>query len=319
MTKLGMLLHPERGIDAVFEEARLADEQGYDSIWLGDHIMAHGEGSRPDLPFDAMTLMIGLGAATTRVRLAWSMLNVNFRYPAMLAKVLSTLDQMTKGRVICTLGSGSVPAEHKAYDIPIVEDHDGRVAFTREVVLLLKELWTHPAPEMVSFEGSRVRTQDLGFAPAPFQKPHPPIWPRWRVRCHRRHGEGAGGRLGHAARRGSEDRLQQVLSQPDWPTRPMTIVRQIRMFTAEDRETAVAEAKASFERNPVGVGGAATDLDAFIAREIVGTPDECMTRIRELEAEGPNYLRLTFDSLDQQERVARLILPRLSETVAAVG
>ncbi len=318
MTKLGMLLHPERGIDAVFEEARLADEQGYDSIWLGDHIMAHGEGSRPDLPFDAMTLMIGLGAATTRVRLAWSMLNVNFRYPAMLAKVLSTLDQMTKGRVICTLGSGSVPAEHKAYDIPIVEDHDGRVAFTREVVLLLKELWTHPAPEMVSFEGSRVRTQDLGFAPAPFQKPHPPIW--------------LGGESDATVdmvkeladgwvmlTRGSEDRLQQVLSQPDWPTRPMTIVRQIRMFTAEDRETAVAEAKASFERNPVGVGGAATDLDAFIAREIVGTPDECMTRIRELEAEGPNYLRLTFDSLDQQERVARLILPRLSETVAAVG
>ncbi len=318
MTKLGMLLHPERGIDAVFEEARLADEQGYDSIWLGDHIMAHGEGSRPDLPFDAMTLMIGLGAATTRVRLAWSMLNVNFRYPAMLAKVLSTLDQMTKGRVICTLGSGSVPAEHKAYDIPIVEDHDGRVAFTREVVLLLKELWTHPAPEMVSFEGSRVRTQDLGFAPAPFQKPHPPIW--------------LGGESDATVdmvkeladgwvmlTRGSEDRLQQVLSQPDWPTRPMTIVRQIRMFTAEDRETAVAEAKASFERNPVGVGGAATDLDAFIAREIVGTPDECMTRIRELEAEGANYLRLTFDSLDQQERVARLILPRLSETAAAVG
>ena len=318
MTKLGMLLHPERGIDAVFEEARLADEQGYDSIWLGDHIMAHGEGSRPDLPFDAMTLMIGLGAATTRVRLAWSMLNVNFRYPAMLAKVLSTLDQMTKGRVICTLGSGSVPAEHKAYDIPIVEDHDGRVAFTREVVLLLKELWTHPAPEMVSFEGSRVRTQDLGFAPAPFQKPHPPIW--------------LGGESDATVdmvkeladgwvmlTRGSEDRLQQVLSQPDWPTRPMTIVRQIRMFTAEGRETAVAEAKASFERNPVGVGGAATDLDAFIAREIVGTPDECMTRIRELEAEGANYLRLTFDSLDQQERVARLILPRLSETAAAVG
>ncbi len=142
MAKLGLLLHPERGIDAVFQEAQLADEQGYDSIWLGDHIMAHGANATPDLPFDSLTLMIGLGTATNRVRLAWSMLNVNFRYPAMLAKVLSTLDQMTKGRVICTLGSGSVPAEHKAYDIPIVEDHDGRVAFTREVVMLLKELWT---------------------------------------------------------------------------------------------------------------------------------------------------------------------------------
>ena len=42
MVKIGMLLHPERGVDAVFEEAKQADQQGYDSIWLGDHIMGHG-------------------------------------------------------------------------------------------------------------------------------------------------------------------------------------------------------------------------------------------------------------------------------------
>ena len=310
MVKLGLLLHPERGVDAVFEEARLADQQGYDSIWLGDHIMAHGEGARPDLPFDSLTLMIALGASTTRVRLAWSMLNVNFRYPAMLAKVLSTLDQITKGRVICTLGSGSAPGEHKAYNIPIVDDHDGRVAFTREVVLLLKELWTHPAPETVSFQGTGVQTHDLAFAPAPYQKPHPPIW--------------LGGESDATVQlvkdladgwvmltRGSEDRLEQVLAQSDWPKRPMTLVRQIRMFVAEDRDTAVGEAKASFERNPVGVGGASPDLDSFVAREIVGTPEDCLSRIQELEAGGANYLRLTFDTLTQQERVARLVLPRL--------
>lgn len=310
MIKVGLLLHPERGVDAVFEEARLADEQGYDSIWLGDHIMAHGEGARPDLPLDSFTLMTALGARTNRVRLAWSMLNVNFRYPAMLAKVLATLDQITKGRVICTLGSGSAPAEHKAYNIPVVEDHDGRVAFAREVVELLKELWTHPAPETVSFKGERVQTYDLAFAPAPYQNPHPPIWLGGEsdatVQLVKDHADGW-----VMLTRGSEERLSQVLSQPDWPSRPMTIVRQIRMFVAEDRDTAVGDAKASFERNPVGVGGAAPDLDTFIAREIVGTPDDCLARVRELEAEGANYLRLTFDTLDQQDRVARLILPRL--------
>ncbi|HEX5368022.1 MAG TPA: LLM class flavin-dependent oxidoreductase, partial [Dehalococcoidia bacterium] len=283
MVKVGLLLHPEQGIDAVFEEARLADEQGYDSIWLGDHIMAHGAAASPDQPLDALTLMIALGARTRNVRLAWSMLNVNFRYPAMLAKVLSTLDQITRGRVICTLGSGSAPAEHKAYNIPIVEDHDGRVAHNREVVMLLRELWTHPAPETVSFDGTYVQTHDLAFAPAPYQKPYPPIW--------------VGGESDATVQlvkdfadgwvmltRGSEDRLEQVLAQPDWPKRPMTIVRQIRMFVAEDRDTAVGEAKASFERNPVGVGGAAPSLDAFIAREIVGTPDDCLARVREIEA-----------------------------------
>ncbi|MFI5269912.1 MAG: LLM class flavin-dependent oxidoreductase, partial [Chloroflexota bacterium] len=171
--KVGLLLHPELGVDAVFEEARQADQQGFDSIWLGDHIMAHGPGT-PDGPLDAFTLMTALGAITTRTRLAWSILNPSFRYPAMLAKVLATLDQITKGRVICTLGSGSFPGETIAYNIPVSTDHDARVKYAREVIELLKELWTHPAPEAVSFKGEQVQTHELQFAPAPYQKPYPP-------------------------------------------------------------------------------------------------------------------------------------------------
>jgi alkanesulfonate monooxygenase SsuD/methylene tetrahydromethanopterin reductase-like flavin-dependent oxidoreductase (luciferase family) len=309
MVKVGLLLHPERGVDAVFEEARQADQQGYDSIWLGDHIMGHGY-TGSDGPLDSFTLMSALGGATSNVRLAWSMLNPTFRYPAMLAKVLATLDQVTKGRVICSLGSGSVPAESKAYNIPVIDDHDARVGFGREVVQLLKELWTHPAPETVSFDGEQVKTHELAFAPEPYQKPYPPIW--------------LGGESDATIRnvidladgwvmltRGSADRLQEVLARPDWPKRPMTIVRMIRMFVAEDGDTAVAEAKASFERDPVGKGGTATTLDEFIQREIVGTPDECMQRIADIEATGVNYLRLAFDTEAQQERVAKLVLPKL--------
>src|SRR3954452_20781081 len=164
MVKIGMLLHPERGVDAVFEEAKQADQQGFDSIWLGDHIMGHGYDG-PDGPLDSLTLMTALGGVTRNTRLAWSILNPNFRYPAMLAKVLSTLDQITHGRVICSLGSGSVPSEHKAYNIPVVDEHDGRVRHSREVVQLLKELWTHPAPDKVTFRGQYVQTDDLAFAP----------------------------------------------------------------------------------------------------------------------------------------------------------
>lgn len=310
MVKLGILLHPERGVDAVFEEARQADQQGFDSIWLGDHIVGHGY-TGADGPLDSLTLMTALGVVTTRTRLAWSILNPNFRYPAMLAKVLATLDQITKGRVICSLGSGSVPAEHKAYNIPIVEEHDARVHHSREVVQLLKELWTHPAPEKVTFMGRYVKTEDLAFAPEPYQKPHPPIW--------------LGGESDATIQnvidladgwvmltRGGADRLSQVLARPDWPKRPMTIVRVIRMFVAEDGDTAVAEAKASFERDPVGKGGPAATLDDFIQREIVGTPDDCLRRIAELEAGGANYLRINFDTLQQQERAACLVLPRLA-------
>jgi alkanesulfonate monooxygenase SsuD/methylene tetrahydromethanopterin reductase-like flavin-dependent oxidoreductase (luciferase family) len=308
--RIGLLLHPERGLDAVFEEARAADRQGYDSIWLGDHLMNTQGHHTPDGPLDAFTLMTAIGASTTRVRLAWSMLNVSFRYPAMLAKVLATLDHITRGRVIATLGSGSFPPEYEAYDIPLIKDHDERVAYTREVILLLKELWTHPAPARVSFAGKHVRTVDLPFGPAPYQKPHPPIW--------------IGGESDATVQmvkdladgwvmltRGGSDRLAQVLAVPDWPARPITIVRQIRLFTAPDRATALAEARRSFDKNPVGVGGPAKSFDEFVEREIVGTPDECRARIADLERGGANYLRLTFDTPEQQERTARLVLPGL--------
>jgi alkanesulfonate monooxygenase SsuD/methylene tetrahydromethanopterin reductase-like flavin-dependent oxidoreductase (luciferase family) len=311
MVKIGMLLHPERGVDAVFEEARQADQQGFDSIWLGDHIMGHGY-TGSDGPLDSFTLMSSLAGVTKQTRLAWSMLNPTFRYPAMLAKVLATLDQITKGRVICSLGAGSVPAETDAYGIPAILDHDERVGYSRDVILLLRELWTRPAPEKVTFNGKHVKTNEVLFAPAPYQKPHPPIWIGGESEATLRNViDLADGWV--MLTRGSAERLGEVLARPDWPTRPMTIVRMIRMFVAEDGDTAVAEAKASFERDPVGKGGSAATLDDFIQREIVGTPDECLRRIAELESGGANYLRLAFDNEAQQERAARLVLPRLSE------
>ena len=127
-------------------------------------------------PLDSFTLMTAIGASTERVRLAWSMLNVNFRYPAMLAKVLATLDLITEGRVICSIGSGSSPAEHVAYNIPVEQDHDARVQHTREVIQLLKELWSHPAPATTTFTGQQVQVKDLAFGPEPYQTPYPPIW-----------------------------------------------------------------------------------------------------------------------------------------------
>src|SRR4051794_3955048 len=309
--QIGMLLHPERGVDFVFEEARQADHQGYDSIWLGDHLMS-GRGSwrgpdGPTGPLDAFTLMSSLGAIPSRTRLAWSMLNVSFRYPAMLAKVLATLDQITKGRVICTLGSGSFPGEYESYNIPLLEDHDARVGYTREVVMLLKQLWTHPAPERTTFDGKYVQVKDLPFNPEPYQKPSIPIWLGGESEATLQMVKDlADGwvtltRSANASDRGNaEDPLQQVTHGPDWPKRPMTVVRQVRIFVAETKEQAMADARQSLGEN----AGAQS-------HEIIGTPDEVMERVAEQEKVGVNYLRVTFDDLAQQERVARLIIPRL--------
>ena len=86
--QFGLALHPERGVDAVLAEARLADEQGFDSVWLSDHLVNVGPVQNADGPLDSFTLMTAVGAVTSRVRLAWAMLNASFRNPAILAKNL---------------------------------------------------------------------------------------------------------------------------------------------------------------------------------------------------------------------------------------
>jgi alkanesulfonate monooxygenase SsuD/methylene tetrahydromethanopterin reductase-like flavin-dependent oxidoreductase (luciferase family) len=194
------------------------------------------------------------------------------------------------------------------------------VEYLREVIQLLRELWSHPAPDVTTFEGKFVQVKDLLFVPEPYQRPFPPIW--------------VGGEspatlqvvkdladgwvtltrdVAHPDLQSAVDRVTEETSSPDWPNRPMTVVLQTRIFVAERHDDAVADAKATLSHaeafDKVG--------DAFGKfGEIVGTPDECIQQLSALEQIGANYLRLTFDNTAQQERVATLLLDRLAEVGA---
>ncbi len=101
--------------------------------------------------------MAAIGGVTTNVRLAWGMLNTSFRrFRPCWRRCCRPSISLPTGRVICSLGSGHIPEEYAAYDLPYIADHDERVLHTREVVQLLKELWSHPAPERVTYEGKYV-------------------------------------------------------------------------------------------------------------------------------------------------------------------
>ena len=104
----GVQLHPERGADSVIREAQHAEALGYDSVWLYDHLMNWAGVQTAEFPLETLTLAAAIGAATRHVRLSWAVLNLGFYNPAVLAKALATIDQITHGRVICTAGSGPV-------------------------------------------------------------------------------------------------------------------------------------------------------------------------------------------------------------------
>ncbi len=314
MARVGLFINPpaETTADAIVKQAVDADRQGFDSVWLGDHLIDYrGEPFIAEGPVESFTVSTAIGALTKRIRLAWGMLNPSFRNPAHLAKMLSTLDQLTHGRVICSIGAGWLKPEYVAYDVPFIDDHDERIAHEREVVLLLKELWTRPAPEQVTFEGKHVRARDLAFNPAPFQTPHPPIWiggdSEATVALAKELGDGW-----VPLSRGEPAIVEELRSEPDWPTRPMTIVRITWMLVAESREAVLPEAELAYEkvRNTATLQAPAS-FDEFLAREVIGTPAECVARIGQLERAGIDYHLVTFANEDQQEQVARLLLPLL--------
>ena len=112
--------------------------------------------------------------------------------------------------------------------------------------------------------------------------------------------------------RGQPDIVRQVRCSPGWPARPMTVVRITWMLVAERGAAVMADAEQAYEivRNTATLK-APPSFEEFLAREVIGTPEECRARIEELEQAGIDYHLVTFADEGQQERVARLLLPRL--------
>ena len=314
MAKMGVFINPDPRMPAseILEQARTADRQGFDSVWLGDHLIDYRGRHVAEGPFESFTLMTAIGAQTERIHLAWGMLNPSFRNPAVLAKMLATLDQITEGRVICSLGAGWLKPEYDAYQVPFIEDHDERIAHEREVVQLLKRLWTTAAPETVTFEGEYVRVHDLAFNPTPHQTPHPPIWiggdSEATLALALELGDGWVPLM-----RGQPDIVRELRAAPSWPDRPMSVARLTRLLVGESADVFMPEAEAAYEivRNTATLQPPPT-FDEFLASEIIGTPEECLQRLEAMEQAGIDHHLVTFESADQQERAARLLLPHLS-------
>jgi alkanesulfonate monooxygenase SsuD/methylene tetrahydromethanopterin reductase-like flavin-dependent oxidoreductase (luciferase family) len=292
------------------QEARLADEQGFDSVWTGDHLLSIGGDQRADRPLDTWTLMTAIGATTSRVRLAFAMLNPSFRNPALLAKMLASLDQITQGRVICALGAGWYQQEYTAYDIPFIEDHDERIEQEREVVQLLVRLWTSPAPERTTFEGRYVRVRDLPFSPAPFQQPHPPLWIGGNSPATQKLVKEVADGWVLLSAGGVREVIAQAKAEPDWPTRELVIVGGANVFAADTREAAERAARAAFEAGQVAF---VPNLETLMQNGFIGACEQIAQRFDELAEWGINYVRLTFSDLAHQTYFAENVLPRLTE------
>jgi alkanesulfonate monooxygenase SsuD/methylene tetrahydromethanopterin reductase-like flavin-dependent oxidoreductase (luciferase family) len=228
--------------------------------------------------------------------------------------------------VICTAGSGWFKEEAEAYNVPMIQDHDERSAAAYEAVTLIKELWAHPAPETTTFRGKYFQTTNLPFQPAPYTPGGPPLWIGGESEVTQKivkdHADGWV-LLGGSPR----ELLQRATSAPDWPSRPMTIVKTCRMVVGATPDEALEAAQRTYAirrkareaqiEQPGHPLQPMITFEEFCKREMVGTPEECCARVAELEDAGINYIRLAFDEPQQMQAVARLVLPHYAASEEA--
>ena len=189
---------PMASPEALRSLAQRAEDLSFDSVWVSDHvILPHQVESfypyaadgvptfRPDQAYyDPIATLNFLAGCTQRLRLGTHVLIIPYRNPVVTAKMLSTLDVLSGGRLTLGVGVGWMEEEFQALGL---DTYSQRGAVTNEFLRLFKELWTKDEPE---FEGEFYQLSGAGFMPKPVQKPHPPIW--------------VGGHTGPAIRRAAE-------------------------------------------------------------------------------------------------------------------
>lgn len=121
------------------ESARRLDEAGYAGLWCWDHFMGKGDPTVPVV--EAWTILSMAAAQTSRVTVGTFVMNVMNRHPAVVARMASTLQIASAGRLIVGIGIGGAPKEHDAYGIEFPPAPE-RVARLEEAVAVLRALWT---------------------------------------------------------------------------------------------------------------------------------------------------------------------------------
>lgn len=169
--RFGMKLSQAATIDTLKQVWRIADEAGFDHCWNMDHFASLGGDDTLDI-FEAWTALAGMAALTTRVRIGCSVTGNTYRHPGVLAKMATTVDHLSGGRLEFGIGAGWAENEHVMLGLPFGTRGD-RADRLEETLKIITSLWSEPT---TTFEGKHYQLKDAIAEPKPVQRPHPPIW-----------------------------------------------------------------------------------------------------------------------------------------------
>jgi len=171
------------GPETLMKAAQQAEKLGYNSVWAADRIIIPWEIKTlypyseeqqfivpPDRPFlEPLTCLAFLAACTEKIILGMSVLVMPYRHPLQWAKVATTIDHLSKGRLILGVGVGWMAEEFEALGLSFEE----RGELSDEHLRVVRLLWEEERPR---FKGRHYRFGEISFSPKPLQKPRIPIW-----------------------------------------------------------------------------------------------------------------------------------------------
>ena len=277
-----------------------AEELGFDGAWTQEQII----GSKPVI--SPLELMAYAAACTERIRLGCAVFVTPLRNPVHLAKSITSLDQLSGGRIDVGVGTGGKFRPFAAFD----SSPEHLVTRFTEGLALMKRLWTEPT---VTFDGQFWQLKDAPMEPKPVQRPHPPVWfganhPN-AVRRAVKLGDGFIGAGSSTTARFADSvtiarEAMAELGHPDFK-----IAKRVYLAVddnAERARTRIGEALGSLY--------AGFPLNDIVSVAVHGTPDDVVRGLQEVADSGAEMILLNpmFDEHEQMERLTAEVLPRLN-------
>ncbi|HSZ47710.1 MAG TPA: LLM class flavin-dependent oxidoreductase [Streptosporangiaceae bacterium] len=277
------------------------EELGYDSAWAQESTLGAG----PQLgPIETMTFA---AACTRSIRLGCVVFVSTLHSPVHLAKSLSTLDQLSRGRLDVGIGTGGKARPFAAFGM----SSDRYVARFTEGLALMKALWTEPR---VTFDGEFWQLTDAPMEPKPVQKPHPPIWfgantpPALRRAV--RLGDGFFGAGSAPTARFAEQvkTVRAALADAGRDPASFPVAKRVYIVVDDDAARARERVNAVMERL---YGRRVPDIEAAA---VAGTPADCVRAVREVAAAGAELILFTtvVEPAEQAERLAAEVIPHVA-------
>jgi F420-dependent oxidoreductase-like protein len=253
------------------EVAQLAEQLGYDSIWVYDHF--HNV-PRPahEAVFECWTSIAAISQLTSRIRLGQMVGCNSYRNPGLLAKITATVDVISGGRLDWGIGAGWYENEYRAYGYDFPKPKD-RIGMLRESVEIVKSMWTEAE---TTYKGKYYELVRANCDPKPLQDPHPPIW------------IGGGGEQLTLRVVAKHADCSNFGGSPDEFARKREILKghckavgrdedEIRKTWSPELYVRETEAELRSGGNPSLWGG---DFDEWRAANLVGTPDEVAEKVQ---------------------------------------